>query len=284
MDLAIRPALPRDKGAVFEVIRTIWRGDDYLIRTFDDWVRRRRDRLYVAELDGRIVGVARLAWFSPTEAWLETLRVHPRFRRRGIAGALMRHRIELARRAGARRIAFTTGSENTPQLRNARRLGFRRVERLQLTFARAAKGPLPRRATRAEVPALWRLAEASRRPHTSLIHRGFGWRWQRMTRADLASAVRRGRCYVVEGPRGIRGFAIAEPITEERQLHLRALVGGAVATEALLHGLRAIAQAEHLPTVAAYKPLTTLDGPFRRAGYHRAWPWSAAYFERSLRR
>lgn len=47
----IRPALPRDRRAVFAAIRTIWGGTDYLLRTFDEWVRMRRDRLFVAELD-----------------------------------------------------------------------------------------------------------------------------------------------------------------------------------------------------------------------------------------
>ena len=282
--MAIRPATPRDKRGVFAVIRTIWGGNDYLLQTFDEWVRLRGDRLYVAELDGRVVGVARLAWFSATEAWLETLRVHPRFRARGVGRALMRHRIELATAAGARRIAFSTESGNLPQLRSAKQLGFRKVATLRWMVARARTGDEPRRARPSEVGTLWRVARVASKKEPVLVHRDRGWRWQRVRRDQIAAAVRARRCYVSEGARGIRAFAIVEPDPMNDELIVRVIVGDAWGTRALLHRLRTVALRFTLARVSAFRPEARLATTFARAGYRAPWPFSAAYFEKTLRR
>lgn len=284
MDLAIRPALPRDKRGVFDAIRTVWGGNDYLLKTFDDWVRQRRDRLYVAELDGRIVGVARLAWFSPSEAWLETLRVHPRFRRRGIGRALMRHRIAIARAAGARRIAFSTESQNESQIRSARHLGFRRLATLQWMVARARSGEPPRRARPEDEASLRRLVRDRSTTDRVLIHRDRGWRWQRLERSDISAAIRARRCYVSDGPRGVRAFAIVEPDKANDELIIRLLVGGAHGTGELLDRLRAVARGLALSQVSAFRPEARLGATYAKAGYRAPWRFSVAYFERSLRR
>ncbi len=283
MDIAIRPAAPRDKRGVFAAIRTIWGGNDYLLQTFDEWVRQRRDRLYVAELDGRIVGVARLAWFSPRDAWLETLRVHPRYRHRGIGRALMRHRIAIAEAAGARRIAFSTESQNESQVRSARRLGFRRVATLRWMLARARAGELPDLARSRDEPALWRLVGGRAATAPVLIHRDRGWRWQHIARGDIAPAIRARRCYVSGDPRGARAFAIVGPDRTHGELIVRVLAGDARSVGELLERLRAVARAHDLARVSAFRPEGRLETTFRNAGYRAPWRFSAAYYERSLR-
>ena len=283
MDIAIRPATPRDRRGVFAAIRTVWGGNDYLLRTFDEWVLQRRDRLYVAELDGRIVGVARLAWFSPRDAWLETLRVHPRFRHRGIGRELMRHRIAIAEAAGARRVAFSTESHNESQIRSARRLGFRRLTTLRWMVARARAGEAPRRAQPGDEASLWRLVRERAATAAVLVHRDRGWRWQHLERSDISAAIRAKRCFVSVGPRGVRAFAIVDPDKTNGELIARVLVGDARGVGELLEHLRAVARVRGLARVSAFRPEGRLEATFRTAGYRAPWRFSAAYYERSLR-
>src|SRR5947208_16664653 len=146
MDLVIRRARPADKRDVLAAVRTIWGGHDRIPDVFDTWVRHRTGPFFVAESAGRVVGMGKLTVVSPTEAWLEGGRVAPRWRRKGIATALIAHRIEYARRRGFRVLRFSTASDNTPIHRAARTFGFRRVGALSRREATARSGHLPVRA------------------------------------------------------------------------------------------------------------------------------------------
>ena len=295
MDLAIRRATPRDRRAVLEMVRTNWGGGDYLPHVFDRWVRSRRHPLYVACAGERVVGVARLAWLAPHEAWLETLRVAPRWRRRGVGRALMEYRIARAREKGARRIAFSTAYDNVAIHRAARHLGFRRVAALQRREAQARAGPSPRRAVRRELAALWRLAVAARRPLSRFVNVGFGWRWKPIVRDDLTRAVRRGGCLVVDGPSGVGALAVVDvlddrdsarvgerPAGSVRTLSVRYLAGSAPSIRSLLGSLRAEASRRGLAKVSCYAPHRELGATFESAGYRRPWRGSARLYERVL--
>ena len=50
-------------------------------------------RAWVAELDGRIVGMI-VAWLLVDEAHIATIAAHPEFRRQGIASRLLIHALE----------------------------------------------------------------------------------------------------------------------------------------------------------------------------------------------
>ena len=120
MDLVIRRARRSDKRGVLAAVRTIWGGQDRIPNVFDSWVTHRTGPFFVAESGGRVVGMGKLTVVSPTEAWLEGGRVAPRWRRKGIATALIAHRIAYARDRGFRVLRFSTASDNTPIHRAAR--------------------------------------------------------------------------------------------------------------------------------------------------------------------
>src|SRR5712691_12402473 len=144
MDLVIRRARPADKRQVLEVVRTIWGGHDRVPEVFDRWVTHRSGPFFVAESGGRVVGMGKLTAASPTEAWLEGGRVAPRWRRRGIATALIAHRIAFARKRGFGVLRFSTASDNTPIHRAAKRFGFRRAAAFRRHVAKALRGAPPR--------------------------------------------------------------------------------------------------------------------------------------------
>src|SRR5260221_14341119 len=65
----IRAAQPRDKRAVRALCARIW-SDDYIPDQFDEWVRDRRGRFWVAVDEGDLIGIAKLTLFGGHEAWL----------------------------------------------------------------------------------------------------------------------------------------------------------------------------------------------------------------------
>jgi ribosomal protein S18 acetylase RimI-like enzyme len=134
------------------------RSDDYIPGVFDEWVRDRRGRFWVAVEEDRVIGIAKLTLIGDDEAWLHALRVDPLHRRKGVATALLAHRLERARRLGARVARLDTQEDNTAVQRMMRRFGFRRREVDGYFERRARSIAAPRRASRADLPAVARLA------------------------------------------------------------------------------------------------------------------------------
>jgi ribosomal protein S18 acetylase RimI-like enzyme len=82
---------------------------------------------FVAEVDGRVLGMVTLCLFTTltgTKAYLDHLVVAPEVRRRGVGRALMRYAIEQARAAGASRIDLTANGKKRAGRRLYRSLGF----------------------------------------------------------------------------------------------------------------------------------------------------------------
>jgi ribosomal protein S18 acetylase RimI-like enzyme len=101
---------------------------------------------YVAERDGRVVGMVTLCVFvtlTGPKAFLDHLVVAPDGRRCGIGRALMEHAIEQARAAGASRIDLTANSEKQAGRALYRSLGFQERDtasfRLDLSEPRTAE-------------------------------------------------------------------------------------------------------------------------------------------------
>ncbi|HEY7623658.1 MAG TPA: GNAT family N-acetyltransferase [Candidatus Limnocylindria bacterium] len=270
MDLEIRRARPRDKRAVREAVRTIWNGHDRVPRLFDRWVTHRSGPFFVALVRGRVVGMGKLTVVSAREGWLEGGRVAPRYRRRGIATALIAHRLAYAESRGLAVLRFSTASDNTPIHRAARRFRFRRAARLAGFLADARAGKRPRPATRAELGPL-------RRALGRYIEFGPGWAWRELLATDIERAVAAGRAFRSDGAAAIVGAAA------DGTLPVLAFGGGGSAAVALLAALRAEAHARDLRNVEVYLGSAAERRAALRAGYERPWDDEAYLFERRLR-
>jgi len=88
----IREARPEDKPFIEEIARLTWGGEDYLARVFDEWLG---DNFYVLEVDGRVIGTAKLTLLPGRIGWLEGLRVHRDYRGRGYGRRLQDFMLEL---------------------------------------------------------------------------------------------------------------------------------------------------------------------------------------------
>jgi GNAT superfamily N-acetyltransferase len=274
MDLVIRRARPSDKHDVFAAVRTIWGGHDRIPDVFDTWARHRTGPFFVAESAGRIVGMGKLTVVSPAEAWLEGGRVAPRWRRKGIATALIAHRIAYARQRGFRVLRFSTASDNTPIHRAARTFGFARAATLSRHEAPAARGMLPTRATLAQERTV-------RRRVGPLVQRGHGWEWREITSRDVRAAIARGRVFVSD--KGVRAAAVLGDRYDE-SLMVVAIGGTARPLTELLRGLRAEASRRRLDDVSFYVSNATERRAARAAGYRRPWSGETYLFEKRFRR
>jgi N-acetylglutamate synthase-like GNAT family acetyltransferase len=273
MDLVIRRARRSDKRGVLAAVRTVWGGDDYIPGVFDSWVTHRTGPFFVAESAGRVVGMGKLTVVSPTEAWLEGGRVAPRWRRKGIATALIAHRIAYARERRLRVVRFSTAADNMPIHRAAKTFGFARVATLARLEALATAGSPPRRAVRAQARAVVRRVGP-------LVQRGHGWEWREITANDVSGAIARGRVFVSDD--GVGAAAVLGD-RYETSLMVVAIGGRLRALADLLLRLRAEAKRRGLDDVSFYAANAAERGAARSAGYRRPWSGEAYVFEKRFR-
>ncbi len=218
--------------------------------------------------------MGKLTVVSPSEAWLEGGRVAPRWRRKGIATALIAHRIAYARERGFRVLRFSTASDNTPVHRAARTFGFTRAAVLVRHEAPAKTGSLPMRATPAQTRAVLRRLGP-------LVQRSHGWEWSEITSRDVGTAIGRGRVLVSD--RRVGAAAVLGDRYEDT-LMIVAIGGRGRPLVELLLGLRAEARRRRLDDVSFYGSDAAERKAARSAGYRRPWSGDTYLYEKRLKR
>lgn len=121
-DVVISKATPSDREDILNLGRQF--AGDYLDYVMDRWIKQAEGGLYLARQGGSLTGCCCLSFPSPSEGWLQGMRIHPAYRRQGIAFALTTHLIKLARAAGGRIIRLLTHPDNKKALGLARKAGF----------------------------------------------------------------------------------------------------------------------------------------------------------------
>ncbi|MDV3277116.1 MAG: GNAT family N-acetyltransferase [Nitrososphaerales archaeon] len=166
MGTTIREARRSDKAPLMSFIKDIWGGHDYIPKVWDEWLRDKGAKMFVAEVDGRPVAMNRVRFMEDGSAWLEGVRVHPEFRRMGLASMLGRNSMNIALRRGIRLYRLTSGSANKPAHKQVAKMGFKAVARMSVYIsgekARFSQQKGVRRAKKEDVPALERAIRKSK--------------------------------------------------------------------------------------------------------------------------
>ncbi len=136
----IREAAPSDRRQVAEMLAEVWGGGDYIMGVWREWLSSPSGDLLVAEVDGRVVGIMYVEYRPAGEAYLAGARVHPNYRRRGIAAQLTLECMERARSRGKTLATLATSVRNLAAQRLAEKLGFR----LRARVVRVRASPLSR--------------------------------------------------------------------------------------------------------------------------------------------
>ncbi|WP_456421497.1 GNAT family N-acetyltransferase, partial [Thermococcus sp.] len=171
MEPLIREARPDDRPFIEEIARLTWNGDDYLARVFDEWLV---DNFYVLELEGKVIGTAKLTLLPGKVGWLEGLRVHPDYRGRGYGRKLHDFMLELgeklAREGRIEALEFATYFLNRESITMAERTGFHVKAKFFVFGAKTEEfkpeeperiEPTPEDLTLGLIPVGWRFVRRS---------------------------------------------------------------------------------------------------------------------------
>jgi GNAT superfamily N-acetyltransferase len=192
----IRRAEATDKDQVLAFCEHTFDWGDYLHLVWDDWLADETGPLLVATADGQPVGVAKVTLVTPTEAWLQGLRIHPAYRRRGLAWQFQRHCLDVARELGASMARLATSAKNAPIHKMTERVGMRRavVEVLQAAAVLPGEGAVP-----LVTPTLEDWAQVSRRILDGAALAAMGglyeanWMWHALTHDKLRAHLAQGQ-------------------------------------------------------------------------------------------
>jgi GNAT superfamily N-acetyltransferase len=167
-------------------IKDVWGGHDYIPRVWDEWIRDRKNRMFVVEADGVPVGMNRIRFLQDGTAWFEGARVHPAFRGKGLATMLGENSMKVAKERGIRVFRLTSGSRNRAAHRQIARIKFRELARFSIytppnASSRESKGQLVRPS---------RFREVQRAVDGSVEYRlGHGAFWHNWGAASLTPQV-----------------------------------------------------------------------------------------------
>ncbi len=119
--MKIRQAKKSDKEQILSFCHHTFRWGDYIDRVWDKWFEKRN--LLSVEEKGKAVGICNAA-ISPNQVWIEGIRIHPNFRRKGYASKLIIAAEVLARKKKLTFARMIIADNNKRSLKMARSLGY----------------------------------------------------------------------------------------------------------------------------------------------------------------
>lgn len=128
--MRIRKAQKKDKHDILVLSRQIW-DDDYIYRVFDSWLE--DGGFYVGELNGKVIGTAKLTVLPGDIAWLEGLRLMPNQQQMGLGRQLsefvFKKALALKHSGKIEHIEFSTYYHNNASLHMGYKSGFNVIEK-----------------------------------------------------------------------------------------------------------------------------------------------------------
>jgi GNAT superfamily N-acetyltransferase len=268
----IRPARAMDKDTVLAFCAHTFADGDYLPEVWDEWLADSAGQLLVGVLNEVPVGVAKVTMLTPTEAWLEGLRVNPSCRRSGLGWQFHIQCLHAARSHGAEVARLATSSKNMVVHKMAERTGMFHVASC---LDMIAPGLPPEEGRTPLVPLNpdnWTHVAAPVLRSTILAktHGLYGaWcRWQALTETKLRAHLAQGQVLSLPCASGaVDGLAITLE-TRWESLPVAFVDGAGAGLEALALALRRHAACVGLTEAEVMIPDDAeLRQAFERAGY-----------------
>ena len=110
-----------DKSEILDFCRILYPEGDYFEDTFDSWLAEKT--MYAMWEGSKIVCVGCISVESG-QGWIEGVRVHPDFGRRGYAAELIKHAEQLMRSEGGSVVRTLVSIDNVPSLNLSRKCGY----------------------------------------------------------------------------------------------------------------------------------------------------------------
>lgn len=266
----VRPARADDKDAVLAFCQNTFSWGDYVPDVWDHWLMDPNSRMFVGLVAGKPVGMVHIAFLENNVVWMEGMRVHPDFRRRGIATAMDAAGHDYARERGCHIARLATSIKNIAAQKTLATQGYHCVTRFNEWTAKSARKKFPdaRVATRRDAPGIlarWEQSEIRAASRALLPARH--WRETDLTEACVLERIAADEVRVM-----LRGFAILPAFDEKNwnTLAVHALIGDAEAIYALAVAARGEAYYRGYPHVEAMvADHATLNTALESAGYRR---------------
>ena len=267
----IRPARAQDKEAVLGFTTNTWDWGDYIGYAWDQWLAQPNAELSVAELDGAVVGLCMTSLASPTEGWLQGLRVHPDYRRLGLARQLTDYQLDLLRRWRVPVVRLAVHCRNVASQTHVAHMGFRRMTTFapirQATASLTDSDETAETVPAAEAEAMWAQLASSPTLRAAAGLWARGWTWLRLTREVIEEQVQQGQVVGVRGEGG-RWAALAIAHNDDEEQHVGYVDGSGEALARLARALTGRARrAAVASSTVALPPVPEIVSAFRRAGY-----------------
>jgi len=257
-EINARPAQAQDRDAILAFCRHTFQWGDYIAEVWDQWLNDATGFLIVGEIENQPVGLLHARPIEGNVVWLEGMRVHPDFRRRGVSAAMDATARAWARARGCRFARLATSTRNEIAQKSIAASGYQIVARFSEWTADAKPGELARIATasdRETIFSLWR--DFPPRAEGNVLLPNRDWRWTNLTRARVEHALASAQVRATE-----HGwmFMHDEAGDDWRALIVHALVGEEPALASLASAARAEADYRGFPRVeimVADTPLLT---------------------------
>ncbi len=235
--LYVRAARAEDKEAVLAFCQQTFSWGDYIPHVWDRWLADTSGQLLVGVLNEQPVSVMHVA-IHGTMAWLEGMRVHPDFRRQGIARLTEAEGRAWARARGCRVARLATSIKNLAAQALLHRSGYQRIAQFNEWESDSTPGDFSfaRIATEndwQQLDAQWR-ASAMYQASRALLP-DWHWRWTPLDETRWRAHLRAG-----EVRHSANAFAIIIAYDEQdwSTLSLFALAGDEDAMSALARATR----------------------------------------------
>ncbi|MBD3367391.1 MAG: GNAT family N-acetyltransferase [Candidatus Eisenbacteria bacterium] len=281
--LKVRRARPEDRGAILELSKHIWGGDDYLPLVWDHWLEDEEGVLLTVLHKGRPVGMSKVTLLAPGEVWLEGLRLHPDLQGQGLSSQINRVSYREAQKLNPKTIRYSTGAGNEASRRLAEHRGFWQVGRaLWLWGAAKRQRPAGRVAELSDVDRVYRFAlESLSLASTSGLF-ATGWRFRSLTRSLVKELVEKGRVLIITRRGSLKAAAMWDEAHVDKDICLGFVDGSEAHIRALAGDILATAEAAGQPDASAMLP----HGPaeiVRDAGFDLEPPGRCVVYEEGAR-
>lgn len=297
--IGVRQGRPEDRDQIIAMVAAVFEGHDYIPDVIDEWLVPGEGVVLVATVagpgapapEGHVVAMTRVTLLSPTEAWLEGIRVDPVVRGMDVATDLQVAELHWIAAHGARVVRYLTADTNVGSLHLGARHGLVEIGRWRFRGPGGQYEQPPVRTMDEIRAALGQLRPATAEDWASVaadplfiaahgLYEYRGWAFQELTRQRFLAHVGRGEAFALPG-RGRASSSLAiinAAALAEGRLHIAFVAGEGRPILELLERLG------H-PGVRLPEPLPdslTEVGPGLSAAGYVPWRHAAVVVERPL--
>jgi N-acetylglutamate synthase-like GNAT family acetyltransferase len=197
--ITTRRAVEQDTEQVMAFVRRIW-DDDYVPNAWPYWIKDEKCILMVAEVDGKVGGMAAAYSNNGKETWMMGMRVDPDLRRLGVGTTLTNALLQEMWKSGLEVGRLAIEEWNQASQAMTQRAGFKLVQRYALLKADpdavVEQYPEPRKATVDELGELMEAARESNRQQGAPLTAFSDWNWQEFTPESIKILISEGQVKV----------------------------------------------------------------------------------------